>query len=518
MSSGISQIEYWRGGPSPKDPSIAANEKKATEEGGPGATYLSYDIFLGLSVLGGFFALDHLYLRSPLTFLAKLVVNMLFFGVWWLYDAMQALFNEDVVKIYGLGVPGLGPKGIAAGVLGKEVPDKKHMRFFTYAITLMLLGVFGGDSFLLGDKKSGFIRLFSLITWFFAPVAFAWWGYKLYKFVFSTKSVIESESEYFGAPVSSLQDQLLSEYPKLYMLLNPLETLKTLFTNILGPIIEPTIGPLHRIATEGIATVKDTAASGIQTLESAAKTGTNTIKHTADAVVPIVTHVADAAASVVPIVQKAADTGVGIVKTSAETLVPIIKTTVNAGMGVVKTSAEAALGSVKPTINTAVGTAQNVVATAKTGISAAKSAIELGKLAVEKGANITGKLATAVGQIAKTVETAAATASKAPGLVPGVSLYSAITPDAVKQELGAQQAQQVVQAGGAILVGSSLNLLPYTLLGTITLIIVSGFALTYYRSTKNGSKRKEYDDAPPEPGVLRKPDSKERSTRPNRTH
>ena len=514
MSSGISQIEYWRGGPRPKEePSIASNEKKATEEGGPGATYLSYDIFLGLSVLGGFFALDHLYLRSPLTFLAKLVVNMLFFGVWWLYDAMQALFNEDVVKIYGLGVPGLGPKGIAAGVLAKEVPDKKHMRFFTYAITLMFLGLFGGDSFLLGDKKSGFIRLFSLITWIFAPIAFGWWGYKLYTFVFSTKSVIESESDYFGAPVSSLQDQLLSEYPKLYMLLNPLETLKTLFTNIFGPIIEPTIGPLHRIATEGIATVKDTAKSGIHTLESAAKTGTDTLKHAADA-----------AASVVPIVQKAADAGVGIVKTSAETLVPIIQTTVDTGMGIVKTSAEAALGSVKPTLNTAVGTAQNLVATAKTGISAAKSAIELGKMAVEKGANITGKLATAVGQIAKTVETAAAVATKAPGLVPGVSLYSAITPDAVKQELGAQQATQatqatqVAQAGGALLVGSSLNLLPYTLLGTITLIIVSGFALTYYRSTKNGSKRKEYDDAPPEPGVLRKSDSKERSTRPNRTH
>ena len=511
MSSGVSQIDYWKGGP--KDASSIAPssmaEKKATEEGGPEAIYLSYDVFMGLSVLGGYFALDHLYLRSPLTFLAKLIVNILFFGVWWLYDATQAVFNEDIVKIYGLGVPGLGPKGIAAGVLGKEVPDKKHMRFFTYAITLMCLGLFGGDSFLLGDKKSGFIRLFSLVTGVFAPIAFGWWGYKLYKFMFSTKSVVESESEYFGAPVSSLQDQFLEKYPKLAMLFDPIHTLKMVASSILGPIVGPTIGPLHRIATEGIATVKDTAASGIATVKDTAKAGIETLETIKSSAKTGVNTIRSAAESVVPIAQKAADTGVGIVKTSVETVGPIIEQTVDTGMGIVKTTAETAIGSIKPTLNTAVGTAQNVVATAKTGISTAKSAIDLGKTIVEKGANITGKLATAVGQIAKTVETAAATASAAPGLVPGVSLYSAITPEAVKQELG--------QTGGA-LSDNSLNLLPYTLLGTITLIIVSGFALTFYRSKKHESRSersKKYDDAPPEPGVLRESDSKKRPTRPD---
>ena len=96
-------------------------------------------------------------------------------------------------------------------------------------------------------------------------------------------------------------------------------------------------------------------------------------------------------------------------------------------------------------------------------------------------------------------------------MVPGIaaSQYSAITPEAVKQELG--------QTGGA-LSDNSLNLLPYTLLGTITLIIVSGFALTFYRSKKHESRSersKKYDDAPPEPGVLRESDSKKRPTRPD---
>ena len=60
------------------------------------------------------------------------------------------------------------------------------------------------------------------------------------------------------------------------------------------------------------------------------------------------------------------------------------------------------------------------------------------------------------------------------------------------------------QGGGS----SSLNALPYTLLGTIVLIALSGFVATYYRSKKHVT-RTQQDDTPPEPGVFRKPDSKE---------
>jgi hypothetical protein len=147
MSSGVSQIGYWRETNKAQQGPNAAN----IDEGGEGATYLSYNVFLGLSVIGGLLALDHLYLRSPLTFLAKIVINILFFGAWWLYDASQAIFNRDVVKVFGLGVPGMGPKGIAAGVLASDVPDKKHMSFFIYALALLFGGLFGLDSFIVGD-------------------------------------------------------------------------------------------------------------------------------------------------------------------------------------------------------------------------------------------------------------------------------------------------------------------------------------------------------------------------------
>jgi hypothetical protein len=73
MTTSISQVKYWLEGTT-----LNGNSEK---EGAEGATYLSYNVFLGLSVLGGFFALDHLYLRSPVSFVAKFFVNIFCFGV-----------------------------------------------------------------------------------------------------------------------------------------------------------------------------------------------------------------------------------------------------------------------------------------------------------------------------------------------------------------------------------------------------------------------------------------------------
>ena len=103
MSSGVSQIEYWLGTNKNAGANNQNSNGKDGKEGGDEAVYLSYDVFMALAVIGGFFALDHLYLRSPLTFLAKIVINLLFFGVWWLWDALQAVFNDDVIKVADFG-------------------------------------------------------------------------------------------------------------------------------------------------------------------------------------------------------------------------------------------------------------------------------------------------------------------------------------------------------------------------------------------------------------------------------
>lgn len=292
MSTGVSQLKYWLG--------TDKNQDGNDNAGANAATYLSYDVFLGLAVIGGFFALDHLYLRSPLTFVAKIVINMMFFGVWWLWDASQAIFNGDVVKVFGLGVPSLGPKGIASGVLVKEEPDKNHMRFFVYALALFFTGIFGVDSFMLGDKQSGFIRLFSLITVIFAPIAMAWWAYKLFRFFFDTKSVTDENYEYFGAPAQpnwkdSLSSGLLNKIPILGSLLRPVQKVtkaaesavdtaqsfaEGVFTDPAAAITGVIQGPLSKVAmiTEPILRpVTDTIQVGLKTVGSVAETATGTL-------------------------------------------------------------------------------------------------------------------------------------------------------------------------------------------------------------------------------------------------
>jgi hypothetical protein len=286
MSSGVSQIEYWLD--TSKDKS-GTNQKNDGKQGGEGAVYLSYDVFMGLSIIGGFLALDHLYLRSPLTFLAKIIINILFFGVWWLYDAAQAVFNDDAVKIFGLGVPGLGPKGIAAGVLANDVPDKKHMRFFVYGLSLVFMGLFGADSFLVGDKSSGFIRLISLITFIFAPIALGWWFYKLFKFFFDTKSIVNENHEYFGAPApSSIIEQLQSKIPIIGPILSPLKKVTAvvekaaegteqfvdaLVTNPAAAVDTIFQGPLGEI----LGPIKNTADLALKTVDDVAGTARESI-------------------------------------------------------------------------------------------------------------------------------------------------------------------------------------------------------------------------------------------------
>ena len=416
MSSGVSQIEYWLGTNKNAD---ANNQNSNGKEGGDGAVYLSYDVFMALAVIGGFFALDHLYLRSPLTFLAKIVINLLFFGVWWIWDALQAVFNDDVTKVFGLGVPSLGPKGIAAGVLANDVPDKKHMRFFIYAICLMFTGIFGVDSFLLGDKTSGFIRLISLITLIFSPIALVWWIYKLFKFFFDTKGVTNGNYEYFGAPSPpippTVAEKLKSSIP------------------ILGSIINP------------LVRVKDAAVGAVENV--------------GEFVEGVITNPGAAIGSVLS----------GPIKTVALLAEPVIKPVTN-------------------TVQIGLQTVDDIAGTARESLA-------LGRNALDKSASLAQGVISTAGDVAK----AAASALTVAPAIAGLS--SGLTPNTIS----AAKTALTTQAGG----GSTSNVLPFVLMGTLLLIAVSGFILTYRRSRQN--ERPQKDDRPPEPGVLRESDKKESS-------
>jgi hypothetical protein len=382
MSQSVSQIDFWK-----EQPAAAAGSLPNAKEGGQGASYLSYNVFLALSVLGGFLALDHLYLRSPLTFLAKLILNVFTLGAWWLYDASQAVFNRDVVKIFGLSLPGWGPMGIGAGTMAADVPDKKHMAFFAYGLALIFGGIFGLDSFLVGDNQSGFIRLISLITVIFAPLAIFWWGINMVKFFAKTKDVVEMNWEYFGAPQPAeekmtLGEQIVSKIPFLNKIFGPAGAVS-------GPlaVVEEVLG---------------------------------------------------------------------------------------------KRAANIAEKALEP----ALGTLQGAVGVAQEAVGTVKSAVDLGAQTVQSASNIASKTLNTVGQVAETGTAALGLAGQAATLSEGVT---------------AQALERALQKGG----GANNDMLSYTLIGTFALLAVSGLVLTYRRLRQNEQPRK--DDAPPEPGVLRKP-------------
>jgi hypothetical protein len=419
MSSGVSQIGYWLSTSKEKLNEVNKNNGKT---GGEGGGFLSYDLFMALSILGGFFALDHLYLRSPLTFIAKIIINILFFGVWWLYDASQSVFNDDVVKVFGLGIPSLGPKGIGAGSLASDVPDKKHLRFFTYGLGLLLGGLFGVDSFLIGDKQTGFIRLFSLITFIFAPIAIGWWIYKLFRFFFYTKNVVEENYEYFGAPkppsaTEQLINSLVSKIP------------------IFGPIINM------------ILKLKDAI---IGTTESVV----DTVESVTEAVV-----------------------------TNPEALVDTIV------QGPLKPAIIAAEAVVEPVIKPITNTAQLALQTIDDVAGTAKEGIALTRNTVDRGANLVKSAINTAGETAKAASSVLSLAPMAASLTQG------LTPQAV--EKAKANLNLVTQSGGG---NNSSNTLPFVLIGTLALIAVSGFIVSYRRIRQNEQPRN--DDTPPQPRVL----------------
>ncbi len=230
---------------------------KLNDTYGAGQTNLSYGMLWGLTIIGGFFALDHLYLRSPLTFVAKLLINISFMGLWYLYDVLQVTFNKDVVKLFGLSIPGYGPAGIGAGLLGAEKPDKNHTSFIIYALALFFGGIFGLDSFITGHKKTGFVRIILLISVIFAPIALIWYLMNLVKFFFNKEGLIEENYAYFGAPKPVEVEQsfiyrFLMKIPILSSIIrfieDPIDPIKA----VLSTAVEPITGAIS-LATEPIA-------------------------------------------------------------------------------------------------------------------------------------------------------------------------------------------------------------------------------------------------------------------------
>lgn len=162
-----------------------------------GAPSYSYWTLIFATIFGGLLGLDHIWLRSPTSGIAKLFVNILGFGVWWIYDIIQIIGEKENVMKYGLTAPLVGPLGIGAGMFVDDQPDvtpssNSPLRWMLFFIASFL--PFGFDSFVAGDTNGAIAKFFSAIFFLFWPIAIVWTMINIFSVVFTPKAVFESGS------------------------------------------------------------------------------------------------------------------------------------------------------------------------------------------------------------------------------------------------------------------------------------------------------------------------------------
>ena len=170
---------------------------------------LDYNYYWAFTILLGWFGVDYWYLGAPLTGLLKMIVNTSTFGYWWIYDILNATFNRPTIELFGPTMPLFGTTGCAAGRFrqpdSSEPKEKldKHLNYIIYGLVLGFLGIFGGDSYLIGNTFNAFVRLICLVTFIGIPIALVWWIINIYEYVFNPNYFIDDAWQYLGAPPPS---------------------------------------------------------------------------------------------------------------------------------------------------------------------------------------------------------------------------------------------------------------------------------------------------------------------------
>ena len=142
-----------------------------------------------LSTWGGLLALDHFYLRSPTTAFAKIIVNCLTFGLWWIWDANQFWFEKEHVLNYGLNYLLDYERGIGRGTMTDDKPEfvpKKD--FLTFMLLAIFFGIFGLDRMYLGGDFiwQGWAKFLSC----FILIGLIWVIFDMYQILFQPASVL----------------------------------------------------------------------------------------------------------------------------------------------------------------------------------------------------------------------------------------------------------------------------------------------------------------------------------------
>jgi hypothetical protein len=155
MASAAAQFDEDAKGRYPLSENMGA-AKTWTAEGHPPRPDRTMSMlrFLSAVPFTGVLGIDHFYLRSPLTGIAKLL-TLGGFGIWWLWDALQVHTESERVVKYGLSLPFDLKLGIGQGMIVEGPTHYEQRSAFSWWQVAALFGFTGADSFLMGKWGQG---------------------------------------------------------------------------------------------------------------------------------------------------------------------------------------------------------------------------------------------------------------------------------------------------------------------------------------------------------------------------
>jgi TM2 domain-containing membrane protein YozV len=175
--------------------------------GGPDRSYMTFVI---MSVLFGFFGLDHFYLRSFATGTQKLLINIVSLGFWYWWDVIQIASDGAKIRTEGLNSPLDWMRGIGRGVFsppakepakgsggGNKKEEEKDYGFgakksyLIYSFLAIFFGFLGADRFYMGELWQGLAKLISCFNIFLFLFGWLWVLWDSFQAFFLTESILE---------------------------------------------------------------------------------------------------------------------------------------------------------------------------------------------------------------------------------------------------------------------------------------------------------------------------------------
>jgi TM2 domain-containing membrane protein YozV len=162
----------------------------------------NYFTFVILSVVLGFFGIDHFYLRSFATGTQKFLINCFTFGLWYFWDIIQIVTEGKEIRQRGLNSPLDWIRGIGRGTF---LPTEDHKRtdgkhneapksYIVFAVLSIFFGWLGADKFYIGQPWQGVTKLISCFNIFLILFGWMWVVWDAVHVFFMTSTVLRNEA------------------------------------------------------------------------------------------------------------------------------------------------------------------------------------------------------------------------------------------------------------------------------------------------------------------------------------